>query len=196
MKKIKCLFLAIFFMIFSTFNNSCLGPFKLTHKTYDWNNSIGDKWANNVVFWALLIIPVYEVVVFLDTCIFNVIEFWGGTNPISMNEGDEEIRIVESGNKEYMIKATKNKFHIEQIIGTHKGEWADIIFYPEDNSCYLHYKGEKIKLVEYIHSEDGTDQVNLFLPNGSMISMDANKRNLNVAQFALLTDSHFKVKKD
>lgn len=191
MKKTKCLFLAIFFLIFSTFSNSCIGPFKLTRKTYEWNNSIGDKWVNNVVFWALLIIPVYEVVTCLDIVIFNVIDFWGGTNPISMNEGDEEIQIVESGNKEYMIKTTKNKFHIEQIKGTHKGEWADIIFYPEDNSCYLDYKGEKTKLLEYIPSEDGTDQVNLFLPNGSIISMDANKSNLDVVKTALYTDSYF-----
>ena len=196
MRRIKCFFLGIFFLVFCIFNNSCFGPFKLTQKLYDWNNSVGNKWVNNIVFWAFIIIPVYDVVVFLDTVIFNVIEFWGGTNPISMNEEDEEIRIIASGNKEYMIKATKNKFHIEQIKGPHKGEWADIIFYPEDNSCYLHYRGEKNKLVEYIYSEDGADQVNLFLPNGSIISMDANNRNLDLIQAALLKNSHFITQKD
>lgn len=196
MKKIKCFFLAILFLSLGILNYSCLGSFKLTQKTYNWNNSIGDKWVNNFVFWAFIILPVYEVVTCLDVIIFNVIEFWSGSNPISMSEGDEEIQIVESGNKEYMIKATKNKFHIEQINGPHKGEWTDIIFNPEENSCYLHYKGEKIKLVEYIHSEDGSDQVRLFLPNDNIIRMDANMRNLDVIQTALQFDTHFMAKKN
>lgn len=152
MRKIKCFFLAIFFLIFSTFNNSCLGPFKLTHKMYDWNNSFGDKWLNNFVFQAFLIIPVYEVVVFLDTFILNVIEFWGGTHPISMNEGDEEIRIVESGNKEYMIKATKNKFHIEQIKGPHKGGSGWTLFFTL-----------KIIHVTYTIREKRSNLLNIFI---------------------------------
>ena len=196
MKKINCFFLAFLFLSLSIFNSSCLGSFKLTQKMYGWNNSIGNKWVNNLVFWALIIVPVYEVVTCLDTIIFNVIEFWSGSNPISMSEGDEEIQIVDSGNKKYLIKATQNKFHIEQIKGPNKGEWADIIFNPEENSCYLQYDGEKTKLVEYIHSEYGSDQVKLFLPNDNMLMMDANMRNLDLIQTALQSDTHFMAEKN
>ena len=196
MRKITCFLLGIFFLLFCIFNNSCIGSFKLTQKTYDWNNSIGGKWINNLVFWAFLILPVYDFVLFIDFVVLNVIEFWSGSNPLSMNEGDEEIQIVKSGNKEYMIKATKNKFHIEQIKGPDKGEWADIIFHPEDNSCYLHTKGEKIKLAEYVCSEDGNDKVKLFLPDGNIISMDANQHNLDVVRAVLHKDSHFLAEKE
>lgn len=191
MKKIKCFSLAILFLCMGILNNGCFGTFKLTQNLYNWNNSIGDKWVNTLVFWAFIIIPVYEVVTFIDAVILNVIEFWSGSNPIAMSEGEEEIQYVESGNKEYMIRATKNRFHIEQVSGRDKGEWADIVFVPEENSCYLHYKGEKIKLVEYIHSDVGADQVKLFLPGENVISMDANTRNLDVIQAALKSGTHF-----
>jgi hypothetical protein len=183
-------------LILCILNTSCLGSFKLTQKLYNWNNSLGDKWINNIVFWVFLILPVYDAVLFLDTVIFNLIEFWGGSNPISMNDGDEEIQIVKSGDKEYMIKATKNKFHIEQIKGPDKGEWADIIFHPEENSCYLYTGGEEIKLVEYVCSEDGNDHVKLFLPNGSVITTDANQHNMDLFRAALHKDSYFMAEKD
>jgi len=194
MKKVKLLLMAVIFLIFGAFNNSCFGPFNLTLKLHNWNSNVGDKWVNTLVFWGLCIVQVYEITLFLDGIIFNVLEFWTGSNPISMNEGDEEIQMVKSGNKEYMIKATKNKFHIEQVTGQQKGEWVDIIFNPEDYSCYMHYKGEEIKLAEYLHAGNGNDLVNLFLPDGKIISVDANQRNLNIYQAALNIESNLAIK--
>ncbi|MDR1939081.1 MAG: DUF3332 domain-containing protein [Tannerellaceae bacterium] len=49
----------------------------------NWNNSIGDKWANELIFLIMCIIPVYEISVVLDSIFLNTIEFWTGENPIS-----------------------------------------------------------------------------------------------------------------
>ena len=40
--------------------SSCIGSFQLTNKVKDWNDGVGDKWINEVVFLAFHIIPVYE----------------------------------------------------------------------------------------------------------------------------------------
>jgi hypothetical protein len=41
------------------------------------------KWAREVVFLVLYIVPVYPIAGMLDLVIFNSIEFHGGKNPIS-----------------------------------------------------------------------------------------------------------------
>ena len=191
MKKIRLFSLVAFLLVASFTFNSCYGPFNLSTRLHSWNSTVGGKWANTAVFFAFIIIPVYEVTLLLDTFIFNSIEFWGGKNPISMNEGEEENQIVKNGNNEYLITATKNKFRIEQLKGPQAGEIAEICFAPEENSCYLNYEGEMTKLVEYLPSQDGMDQVNLHLPDGRTLCMDADERNNDVIQMALRSGSNY-----
>jgi len=190
MKKLRLLTLVSFLLVAGIMCNSCYGPFRLTSNLYSWNGTVGNKWANSAVLFAFLIIPVYEVTVALDALLFNAIEFWGGNNPISMEEGEKEIEIVKSGNKEYKITATKNKFLIEQVKGPQAGEMAEIIFAPEEQSCYLNYKGEYTRLVEYIPVENGLDQVNLYMPDGSMLAMDAGERDYDAIRAILEASKH------
>ncbi len=196
MRKIRLITLVAFLLITSVVSNSCYGPFNLTSKLYSWNGDIGSKWSNSAVFFAFWVIPVYETTVFLDAVLFNAIEFWGGNNPISMSEGDKEIQIVRSGDKEYLITATKNMFQIEQVKGPQAGEIAEIIFVPGENSCYLNYQGDNTKLVEYIPVDDGMDKVNLFMPDGSILAMDADERNHDVIRMALESGSNFLTSRD
>lgn len=58
----------------------CVGPCNLTGKLNDWNNDLGDRWVNEIVFIVLL--PVYGLTVLGDVLIFNAVEFWGGDNPV------------------------------------------------------------------------------------------------------------------
>jgi len=191
MKKLRIISLGALLLAGAFLFNSCYGPFRLTNKLYTWNGTVGSKWANEGVFFAFAIIPVYGVTIFLDAIIFNSIEFWGGKNPISMVEGEEEMQIVRSGNQEFLITATKDKFRIEQLKGEQAGEIAEIIFAPEEHSCYLNYMGKITRLVEYVPCENGADQVHLFMPDGSMVSMDAGERNMDVIQMALQSGSPY-----
>ncbi|MFC2113096.1 DUF3332 domain-containing protein [Bacteroidota bacterium] len=196
MKKFRLLSLAALLLAASLFCNSCYGPFNLTTKLHSWNGTVGGKWANATVFFAFIVLPVYDVCLFLDAFIFNTIEFWGGNNPISMEEGEEDIQILSQGNKKYQITATKNKFHIKQLEGPNAGEFAEIIFVPEESSCYLNYKDETTKLVEYVPVDNGNDRVNLFLPGGNMVSMDSDERDHSIIQAAIQSGSHYLASKE
>ena len=48
---------------------SCYGSFKLTRSLWDWNGTVGDKFVNELVFLAFVIVPVYEVATFVDAVV-------------------------------------------------------------------------------------------------------------------------------
>ncbi|MBD5355482.1 MAG: DUF3332 domain-containing protein [Bacteroides sp.] len=61
---------------------SCIGNFNLTRKVLAWNNQVGNKFVNEIVFFAFWILPVYEVTSVADLLVLNSIEFWSGNNPL------------------------------------------------------------------------------------------------------------------
>lgn len=143
--------------------SSCLGSFSAFNGLKDWNQEITDnKFVNNLVFWALNIVPVYGLFFFADTIIFNVIEFWSGSNPIAMNEGDMETQIVEKDGNTYKMTATKNRMQIAVIKGERKGEKIDLVYSPSQKSwSAVKPDGEIIKLSSFeegfyvVHLPDG-----------------------------------------
>jgi hypothetical protein len=185
MKKISVVLMAIALSATILMQTGCYGSFGLTKKVYEFNGSVGDKFLNTIVFWAFCIIPVYQVAGFLDVVIFNLLEFWTGSNPIAMNEGDIDIQKLTSGDKEYLVTTTRNNIHIEQTTGPMKGKSVDIIFRPEFNSCYLGYQGTITKFAEYDPSDLSTLKV--FLPDGQMLTVDPAMRDLNMVR-AMLQD--------
>lgn len=148
---------------------SCLGSFSAFNGLKDWNQEITDnKFVNNLVFWALNIVPVYGLFMFGDVVIFNVIEFWSGSNPIAMNEGDLETQIVEKDGNKYEMIATKNRLQVTIIEGSRKGEKLDLVYKPSEKSWNaIKANGEVIKLSSF---EEGFYVVHM--PNGEKIKMD------------------------
>jgi hypothetical protein len=55
--------------------SSCIGSFGLWSSLKDWNNNIGNKFVNEIVFLAFHIVPVYEVAYLADVIVLNSIEF-------------------------------------------------------------------------------------------------------------------------
>lgn len=101
----------------------CFGEFALVKKVYNWNDGVSDnKFVKSLVFWVLNIIPIYGIAGLLDAVIFNLIEFWSGSNPIAMNEGDYEMQLVTVKGEEYKIEATKDTFTTTQLTGEKAGE--------------------------------------------------------------------------
>jgi hypothetical protein len=67
----------------SLLGTSCLGPDNAWEGLHEWNKKASDnKWANEGIFLALTIIPVYGIFYLGDIIIFNSMEFWGAKNPI------------------------------------------------------------------------------------------------------------------
>ena len=82
----------------STGLTSCIGSFSLTNKLLRWNNSIDNKFVNELVFVCFWILPVYEVSGLADLLVLNSIEFWSGSNAVA--KGDS---VIESDHGKYLV---------------------------------------------------------------------------------------------
>jgi hypothetical protein len=81
----------------------CYGSFALTGKLHNWVGNLGNKFVSTLVFWVTAsILPVYYITLVADFLIFNLIEFWTGSNPMAMGEIYEEMD--GNGNKIYAVR--------------------------------------------------------------------------------------------
>ncbi len=68
----------------------CYGQFALTHKLYQWNGTLGDKWINSIMMVAMAIVPIYGIAILADGLVLNTMEFWTGKNPVTMGPEERE----------------------------------------------------------------------------------------------------------
>lgn len=139
-KKLSIAVLAITLASTITFS-SCLGSFGLTNKVYSWNQSVGDKWINEIVFLALTILPVYEIAIFVDAVVLNSIEFWTGNNPVA---AAGSIKEVEGENGKYTIETLENGY----TVTNQEGQEMNLVF-DEATSTWsvMDVEGEAVKLL-------------------------------------------------
>lgn len=107
MKK-KYLSVAVALMLVASMTmSSCIGSFSLTNKLLSWNRQVGNKFVNELVFFAFWILPVYEVSSLADILVLNSIEFWSGNNPVakgkSVIDGKDGRYMVDCDGKGYTI---------------------------------------------------------------------------------------------
>lgn len=131
MKSLKKMFAAIVIATIVLTQVGCFGSFPLTRQVWEFNRDVGGKIAQEAVFLAFMIIPVYGVTTFIDFWILNTIEFWTGDTPMSMKEGEMDKKLVSNGDKTYEVIATKNQYLIKQIEGPEKGREVKMLFDPE-----------------------------------------------------------------
>ena len=119
--------------------SSCVGSFGLFNRLSSWNQSIGSKFVNELVFLAFNIVPVYGVSYLADALVINSIEFWSGSNPMA-NVGD--VKKVKGENGNYMVKTLENGYSI-----TKEGESAELIKMNNDGTADLFLpNGEKMNV--------------------------------------------------
>ena len=176
MKKINVFLLACLFFTLSIGQSGCYGPFRLTKNLHEWNSTVGDKFTNALVFFAFIVIPVYEVAVLADLLVLNTIEFWSGDNPVAMKEGEKDVQIVKKDGKKYRITATKNKFHIEQLKGPDKGKYAELVYDPATSSWNLKDGDKELRKLVTLNEE--ANLIEIHKPNGDIIQVDPNSYNL------------------
>ena len=93
---------------------NCVGTFALTGRLNRWvvgvrdKGGLGWKLIGWIVFILLLIIPVYQISMFLDAVIFNSMEFWMGSNPMAYNENGEATRVAIKGNEKAVFHYTQS----------------------------------------------------------------------------------------
>ena len=144
---------------------SCIGSFNLSNKLLSWNKSLGNKFVNQVVFLAFLIVPVYEVTAFVDVILLNSIEFWTGNNPVTAGI----IKEIKGANGNYTVETTEDGYNISND----KGEELSLI-YDKDTNIWSVVRGDfSTKLLKI----EGDIAV-VFMPNGEEKSIELNEKGL------------------
>lgn len=94
---------------------ACYGPFNLTRNVYHWNSGIkgsgevNEKWMKELVFFGMIVIPVYMISALLDAFVFNSIQFWTGDNPVKASDGsDGQVRVVQIGDTTITMTLAKD----------------------------------------------------------------------------------------
>ena len=138
---------------------SCLGSFALTNNVLEWNRGVTDnKFVNQVVFWALNVIPVYSATVFIDAVILNLIEFWTGDNPLAMGD----TKLIEGENGTFLAKVIENGYQITS-------ECSEVLTLVNHNNVWSYSLNgaEKVELVK-IYGDVAT----VFMPNGEEMQVE------------------------
>lgn len=163
--------------------SSCIGSFSLTNKVLSWNEGVGNKFVNELVFIAFHIIPVYELTVAADVIILNSIEFWTGNNLVAKSSTKE----VKGENGDiYLVKTDKDGY---TITNTSDNSTIGFVFDSSDNSWSVSANGETTKFMTFVDENhvklpgvDGNEVVVELSQAGVMAYQEAAQHcNLNLA---------------
>lgn len=145
----------------SMLTTSCIGSFALSNKLLAWNKTVGNKFVNELVFFAFWIVPVYEVSMLADILVINSIEFWSGNNPMAagktMIDGKDGKYLVECDGKGYTITSENDKSVVRLDFDTEEQAWS-----------YSVNEGESHKFMTFIDDS----HVNMIMPDGSMMPVE------------------------
>ncbi len=153
-KSLVALSMAVLMLFSSLFMQSCYGTYPLFKKVNKLVGDIDGRWGSTAVHIICWVFQVYSVVLFLDLFILNTVEFWKGSDPLAMNEGESETQVVEYLGDLYRITATKNRFDVYCIDGSRKGEIASLVWDP-DRRIWRGENGEVVRELVKVN-EDGS----------------------------------------
>ena len=159
MKMNKALIAALLFSS-SILCSSCIGSFKLWNGLKEWNQGIGNKFVNELVFIALNIVPVYGVAYFADLVVLNTVEFWSGSNSLASNETKE----VKGENGNYLVASNENGY---TITNKDDNNSLDLVYNQENNSWNAVTEEGSYELVKM--NDDGTATINM--QNGTSMTV-------------------------
>lgn len=153
--------------------SSCIGSFRLTNNIKDWNDNIGDKWVNELVFIAMHIVPVYEIAMFVDGVVLNSIEFWTGNNLV-MEPGETKV-VKNSEGQDVQVTALENGYTISD------GDTSmNLIFDEEEKVWSAEYNNQVTKLVKLM--DDNTAQLYM---GEDMVTVTLDEEGMNTARMML-----------
>lgn len=145
---------------------SCIGSFALTNKLLGWNRQIGNKFLNELVFFAFWIIPVYEVTALADVVVLNSVEFWSGSNPVTAST-----RVIEGQDGKYLVECDSNGYTITSM---NDGSKVRLAFEESDNSWSVVTEGNSYKFMTMVDD----NHVNMISADGSMRPVELSEQGL------------------
>jgi hypothetical protein len=160
MRKLRTIAAIALIAIMGVALTSCYGKFALVKKVHQWNGTLGNKFVNEAVFLVLNIIPVYGVCAFADVLILNTVEFWTGSNPMALQEGNNSINI---NGKEVKINLTGNIATIYDDAGK---PLATVTYNETNKTWYSTIAGNTYKLMTL-----NSTNVLLYTPSGKVVDV-------------------------
>ncbi|MGL5937686.1 MAG: DUF3332 domain-containing protein [Phocaeicola sp.] len=153
--------------------SSCIGSFALWNNIKDWNNTVGNKFVNELIFIAFNIVPVYPIAAVADMLVINSIEFWSGSNPIaSIGETKE----VQGENGKYLVTTNEDGYTIAK-----EGESPVDLTYNETTKTWsATSEGESADLVTL--NENGSATV--YMGNGTSMTVMPDEQGVTNARLA------------
>lgn len=121
---------------------SCVGSFALTNKLLSWNKQVGNKFVNELVFFAFWILPVYEVSCLADILVINSIEFWSGSNPVAQGR-----TVIEGQDGRYLVDCDKNGY---TITSENDGSVARLDFNDDNKTWSVTANSQTMELMTFI----------------------------------------------
>lgn len=121
---------------------SCIGKFALTEKVISWNNTVGSKFVNELVFVAFWILPVYEVTAIADLLVINSIEFWSGNNPVACGT-----RVIDTDQGRYKVVCDGKGY---DVICEATGESVRLDFLEDTNTWAVNVDGQEYPFMTYV----------------------------------------------
>lgn len=162
----------------------CFGEFALTRKAYEFHDGISNsKFVKSLIFF-LVGGFVYGFTGFVDAVILNLIEFWSGSNPLSMNEGDHEMQFTTIDGVDYRIDATKDTFTTTQLSGDEVGE-VRIMKFDRATLTWKYSDSDVCEQPVMTFLDDRAENVRVYTANGSMdmATTDLQNKDLLMARF-------------
>jgi len=163
--------------------SSCIGSFGLFHKVLSWNQSLGDKFVNELVFLACNIIPVYPIAFFIDGIVLNTIEFWTGSNPMA----GTEVKTVEGKDGLFTVETNK-KGH--KITKQKTGETVYFHFNEAEKVWSVEANGTATPLMTVVDDQ----HVMMHLPDGSTMQVSLDKAGVLAFKQAVMENYYFAAK--
>lgn len=161
---------------------SCIGSFRLTNNLLSWNNQIGNKFVNELVFFAFWVLPVYEVSGLADLLVLNSIEFWSGSNPVAKGK-----KVIEGNDGRYLVECDGKGYNITSETD---GTTVRLDFNDDDRSwSYTLPGGESQTIFTFV---DDT-HVSMPCPDGSSMTVELSEAGLYAYQ-QVATGANFAMK--
>lgn len=158
MRKIKSK-AAVCIMAGTLMMSSCIGSFSLFNKLLAWNEGIGNKFVNELVF--IVISPAYALCGTADLLVLNTVEFWSGQNPIA-RVGHVE-NVWGKDGRQYAVKTLKDGYEVTAP----DGEKVYFVHNAENDSWSMKAEGRETELFRF--NGDGTVQA--CLPDGGAMAV-------------------------
>ncbi len=145
--------------------SSCFGRFELVRKLYTWNEGVSEsRFVQTLLFYALNILPIYGLAGAVDFFILNLVEFWSGSNPLAMHEGEVEEQFYTHNGVQYHMVAMKNTFTMTALDGPHAGDVQVLRFKSDERTWY--FENEETSFAMITFEGEQFDHIKTFTPEG------------------------------